>query len=82
MTAVPPPAGDPARMSRQATVRTFDPASRAGTAVRDDGGLVDLPAAAFAAGGLLALRPGQRVRLEEHAGVVTLVTIATLPSPQ
>jgi cold shock CspA family protein len=66
----------------QATVRTWSPETGAGTALRDDGTLLDLPAAAFAASGLRALRPGQRVRVEhDRAGRVVLVTILTLPRP-
>lgn len=48
----------------QATVRSFDPVTRSGTVLLDDG--VELPydAAAFDAGGLRLLRVGQRVRLD------------------
>ena len=48
----------------QATVYSFDPATRAGAVLLDDG--VELPFAADAltGSGLRLLRPGQRVRLE------------------
>jgi 2-phospho-L-lactate guanylyltransferase len=70
----------------QATVRSFDPATRSGTVLLDDG--VELPydAPAFDAGRIRLLRVGQRVRIEvaddEHpqgARRVTYLTIATLP---
>ncbi|MGN6246691.1 MAG: cold-shock protein [Motilibacteraceae bacterium] len=64
----------------QATVRSFDPGSRSGTVLLDDG--VELPydATAFEAGGLRLLRVGQRVRLDVvDDGVLTVVglTLAT-----
>ncbi len=71
------------RLAVQATVRSFDPATRSGTVLLDDG--IELPydAAAFDAGALRLLRSGQRVRVEVHddGGVrrVTYLTIATLP---
>lgn len=69
----------PVSRAGQATVRTWDPETWAGTAVRDDGSVFDFPPAAFARSGLERLRPGQRVRVETTAeGLVTLVTIATL----
>lgn len=47
----------------QATVRTFDPGSRAGTVLADDG--VELPYDASALPeGLRSLRIGQRVQVE------------------
>jgi 2-phospho-L-lactate guanylyltransferase len=65
----------------QATVRTFDPLTRAGTVLLDDG--VELPYddAAFDAGGLRLARFGQRVRIEVDATRerVTFLTLATLP---
>ncbi len=64
----------------QATVRVFDPATRAGSVLLDDGTPIDFAAAAFDAGGLRLLRLGQRVRLDvDAAGTVTRVTISTLP---
>jgi hypothetical protein len=68
----------------QATVRSFDPVSRSGTVLADDG--VELPydAEAFAAAGPRHLRIGQRVRLEvEGTGEAIRVhslTIYTLPT--
>ncbi|MGN6331073.1 MAG: cold-shock protein [Motilibacteraceae bacterium] len=63
----------------QATVRSFDPDSRSGTVLLDDG--VELPydAAAFDAGGLRLLRVGQRVRLDVVVDGLTVVrlTLAT-----
>ena len=72
----------------QATVRTFDPVTRSGSVLLDDG--VELPYddRAFDAGGLRLLRVGQRVRVtvaghERQPGGrrVTFVTVATLPDP-
>lgn len=51
----------------QATVSAHHPDGSA-TVLRDDGVLVDVPAAAVAAGGWRSLRPGQRVSLERAAG--------------
>ncbi|MEG8277824.1 hypothetical protein [Streptomyces sp. AHA2] len=66
----------------QATAYTYDPESRSGQVLLDDGTPVPFDAAAFDAGGLLLLRPGQRVRIEaEGAGDdlrITLVTLQTL----
>jgi cold shock CspA family protein len=63
----------------QATVATFDPADGSGTVLTDDGRRIPYDGAAFAAGGLRLLRPGQRVRLETRDGRVVRITIATLP---
>jgi len=64
----------------QATVRSFDSQTRSGSALLDNGSPTDFSAAAFDAGGLRLLRLGQRVRLDTDAtGVVTRVTLATLP---
>lgn len=64
--------------SVQGTVRQFAPATRDGSVLLDDGSDVPFDAAAFDAGGLLLLRPGQRVRLDrDAAGTVALVTIVT-----
>jgi hypothetical protein len=66
----------------QATAYTFDPATRAGSVLLDDGTALPFGADAFDAGGLLLLRPGQRVRIEVAGrGAerrVTLVTLQTL----
>ena len=51
----------------QATVSAHHPDGSA-TVLRDDGVLVDVPAAAVAEGGWRSLRPGQRVTLVRDAG--------------
>jgi cold shock CspA family protein len=61
----------------QATVRTFDPQTRSGSVLLDDGSELSYDAAAFDAGGLRMLRFGQRVRIEEADGRVTFLTLAT-----
>ncbi|HET8661687.1 MAG TPA: cold-shock protein [Micromonosporaceae bacterium] len=64
----------------QGTVATYDPESRSGTVLLDDGTEVAFSSAAFDAGGLRLLRFGQRLRLERDAtGTVTRVTLPTLP---
>jgi hypothetical protein len=60
----------------QATVRTWDPASRAGTVLLDDGRQLDFPGEAVE---VRSLRPGQRVRLRLTGEQVAALTIATLP---
>ena len=66
----------------QATVRTFDPRSRTGEVLLDDGRALPFPARAFDASGLRLLRLGQRVRLRlDDDGTVSFLTIATLPDP-
>ncbi|HEY3866714.1 MAG TPA: 2-phospho-L-lactate guanylyltransferase [Actinocrinis sp.] len=66
----------------QGTVRIFDPATRAGTVLLDDGTELAYDTAAFDAGGLRLARPGQRVALRvDDAGRVTALTLATLPLP-
>ncbi|MFK4147113.1 hypothetical protein [Streptomyces sp. NPDC004065] len=65
----------------QATAYTYDPESRSGQVLLDDGTPVPFDAPAFEAGGLRLLRPGQRVRIEtegEGSGLrITLVTLQT-----
>lgn len=69
----------------QATAFTFDPDTRAGSVLLDDGTPLDFDAPAFDAGHLRLLRPGQRVRIRtEGAGSarrVVFLTLATLPDP-
>lgn len=66
----------------QATVRSFDPYTRTGDVLLDDGAVLEFPARAFDASGLLLLRLGQRVRLQlDAAGRIDFLTIATLPDP-
>ncbi|KUN81981.1 2-phospho-L-lactate guanylyltransferase [Streptomyces bungoensis] len=66
----------------QATAYTYDPDTRSGQVLLDDGTPVPFDAAAFDAGGLRLLRPGQRVRIETEgdsgAPRITLVTLQTL----
>jgi 2-phospho-L-lactate guanylyltransferase len=68
----------------QATVRSFDAVTRAGTVLLVDG--VELPydGDAFDAGGLRLLRVGQRVRLrvDGEPARITFITVATLPDPR
>ncbi|MFH9607527.1 hypothetical protein [Streptomyces sp. NPDC017448] len=63
----------------QATSYTYDPQTRCGSVLLDDGTPVEFDAAAFDAGGLLLLRPGQRVRVEgEGAGAALRISLVTL----
>ena len=63
----------------QGTVRAFRAEERDGSVLLDTGEEVPFAAAAFDAGGLRLLRPGQRVRLDrDAAGTVVRVTILTL----
>jgi cold shock CspA family protein len=66
----------------QATAYTYDAETRSGSVLLDDGTPVSFDAAAFDAGGLRLLRPGQRVRIEAEGpkdGLrITLVTLQTL----
>jgi 2-phospho-L-lactate guanylyltransferase len=66
----------------QATSYTYDPETRTGSVLLDDGTPLPFGATAFDAGGLRLLRPGQRVRVEvEGDGEerrVTFVTLQTL----
>ncbi|MFE7174652.1 hypothetical protein [Streptomyces sp. NPDC057616] len=66
----------------QATAYTYDPNTREGSVLLDDGTPVPFDAAAFDAGGLRLLRPGQRVRIESEGDGekprITLVTLQTL----
>ncbi|MBS2965238.1 hypothetical protein KGA66_19470 [Actinocrinis puniceicyclus] len=66
----------------QGTVRIFDPATRSGSVVLDDGTELAYDAAAFDAGALRLARPGQRVSLRvDGDGRITALTLATLPLP-
>ena len=63
-------------------MRHFDPRTRTGDLLLDDGRAVAFPAAAFDASGLRLLRLGQRVRLEtDDDGTVLRLTIMSLPFP-
>jgi len=57
-------------------VRDWDPVSRGGSCLLDDGQLVEFDGAAVQ---VRALRLGQRVRLRVEGGRVTALTITTLP---
>jgi 2-phospho-L-lactate guanylyltransferase len=62
----------------QGTVATYDPETRSGTLLLDDGTELAYPAEAFAASGLRLLRLGQRVRIDrDDSGQVTRVTLPT-----
>ncbi|MEZ0090676.1 hypothetical protein [Streptacidiphilus sp. EB129] len=63
----------------QATAFTYSPETRAGSVLLDDGTPLPFDAAAFDAGGLRLLRPGQRVRIEtEGQGADRRVVLVTL----
>ncbi|MGJ7876710.1 hypothetical protein [Streptomyces rochei] len=63
----------------QTTAYTYDPEKRSGQVLLDDGTPVPFDAAAFDAGGLRLLRPGQRVRIEtEGSGAERRITLVTL----
>lgn len=67
----------------QATVRNFDPQTRSGDLLLDDGSALAFASGAFDASGLRLLRLGQRVRVEtDESGRVLRLTIPTLPFPQ
>ncbi|RAJ71957.1 MULTISPECIES: hypothetical protein [unclassified Streptomyces] len=65
----------------QATAYTYDPETRSGSVLLDDGTPVPFDADAFDAGGLRLLRPGQRVRIEvqptKDTPTITLITLQT-----
>ena len=63
----------------QATVRSFDPVTRSGTVLLDDGTELPYDRPAFDAGAVRLLRLGQRVRIEVDGPRVTYLTIVTLP---
>jgi 2-phospho-L-lactate guanylyltransferase len=70
-------------MGVQATVRNFDPTTRSGDVLLDDGSELPFAAGAFDASGLRLLRLGQRVRIEtDDSGRVLRLTIPTLPFPK
>lgn len=62
----------------QGTVATYDPQTRSGTLLLDDGAELAFPPEAFAASGLRLLRLGQRVRIDaDDSGQVTRITLPT-----
>ncbi|TYB43291.1 hypothetical protein [Actinomadura chibensis] len=65
----------------QATVKAFDADTRSGSVLLDDGTELPFDADAFAAGGLLRLRFGQRVNLAVDGGRIAAVTLSTFPLP-
>ncbi|MFF3616355.1 hypothetical protein [Streptomyces sp. NPDC002580] len=63
----------------QATSYTYDPETRSGQVLLDDGTPMPFDGTAFDAGGLRLLRPGQRVRIEtEGTGEGRRITLITL----
>ena len=61
----------------QATVRSFDPATRSGSVFLDDGTVTAFGPAAFAGSGLRLLRPGQRVAIGcDSGGAIVSLTLA------
>jgi 2-phospho-L-lactate/phosphoenolpyruvate guanylyltransferase len=66
-------------LGMQGTVSEFDPDTRAGALLLDDGTRLVFAAAAFDASGLRLLRLGQRVQVErDTGGTVTRITIPTM----
>jgi cold shock CspA family protein len=67
----------------QGTVRTYDPETRSGSVLLDDGTELPFDSEAFAAGGLRLLRFGQRVNLAMDTGGdrITVITLGTFPLP-
>nr|WP_245194604.1 2-phospho-L-lactate guanylyltransferase [Kitasatospora phosalacinea] len=70
----------------QATAFSFDPTTRSGSVLLDDGTPVPFDAPAFDAGGLRLLRAGQRVRIrtagEGADRRVVFLTLQTFPDPE
>ncbi|MDJ0341682.1 hypothetical protein QMK19_04745 [Streptomyces sp. H10-C2] len=70
----------------QATAYTYDPGTRGGSVLLDDGTPLPFDAAAFDAGGLRLLRPGQRVRIRTEGDGddrrVVFLTLQTFADPQ
>jgi 2-phospho-L-lactate guanylyltransferase len=66
----------------QATVRSYDPITRSGDLLLDDGSVLGFDAEAFDASGLRLLRSGQRMKVRVDAeGAVTFLTLATFRDP-
>ena len=59
----------------QATISVFDPATRTGELLLDDGVRLPFAAAAMEGNELLHLRPGQRVHLEVEGTEVRALSI-------
>lgn len=63
----------------QGTVADFDPQTRSGTLLLDDGSRMEFGPAAFDASGLRLLRFGQRVHIDRDPdGEVTRITLPTM----
>ncbi len=63
----------------QATVAEFDPVTRSGAVLTDDGRRWEFDARAFDASGLRLLRPGQRVHVDtDGTGRPVRVTLPTM----
>jgi cold shock CspA family protein len=63
----------------QGTVAEFDPQTRAGWLLLDDGTRVEFSRAAFDASGLRMLRLGQRVHIDHRPdGTVARITLPTM----
>jgi cold shock CspA family protein len=62
----------------QATVSAYDPDSRSGRVLLDDGVEMPFPGSALDGSGLRLLRPGQRVRIAVEDGAVTALQVLTL----
>jgi cold shock CspA family protein len=65
----------------QGTVREYDPETRSGSVLLDDGSELKFDAAAFDAGGLRLLRFGQRVNIAVADERITVITLGTFPLP-
>lgn len=65
----------------QATVKTYDAATRSGSVLLDDGSELGFDTAAFDAGGLRRLRFGQRVNIALSQDRISAITLATFPLP-
>lgn len=65
----------------QATVRAYDPETRSGSVLLDDGAEMQFGDAAFDAGGLRLLRLGQRVNIAVDGETITAITLSTFPLP-
>ncbi|MFE1319898.1 2-phospho-L-lactate guanylyltransferase [Kitasatospora phosalacinea] len=78
--------GSPMLAPMQATAFTYDPTTRSGSVLLDDGTPVPFDAPAFDAGGLRLLRAGQRVRIrtagEGAERRVVFLTLQTFPDPE
>lgn len=65
----------------QGTVATFEPRTRSGTVLLDDGTELSFDGTAFASSGLRMLRFGQRVNLRVVDGRIAALTHISFPLP-